>query len=214
MVICHLIQPCDTNAGLYHTPRMAEHFHMQSEGKAKKIITCFSGTAHITFNPPALNLVDTKLPESDHLPLVYSILIQQESNTRMPVSQINCANSEWQKYVTDSKGFIVYQDILKSDLRQNELFRFKEAMSSCENVNIVSKLYTDILITSADRVFPKTKIKISGKTKSRPPLWFDIECKELRNKLIQAQKHKLAGDTEIIPSLTKQYRALKTEENS
>ena len=153
--------------------------------------------------------VDTKLPESDHLPLVYSILIQQESNTRMPVSQINCANSEWQKYVTDSKGFIVYQDILKSDLRQNELFRFKEAMSSCENVNIVSKLCTDILITSADRVFPKTKIKISGKTKSRPPLWFDIECKELRNKLIQAQKHKLAGDTEIIPSLTKQYRALK-----
>ena len=31
----------------------------------------------------------------------------------------------------------------------------------------------------------------------------------MRNKLIQAQKHKLAGHTEIILSLTKQYRALK-----
>ena len=82
-------------------------------------------------------------------------------------------------------------------------------MSSCENVNSVSKLYIDILITSADRVFPKTKIKNSGKTKSRPLLWFDIECKELRNKLIQTQKHKLAGHAEIILSLTKQYRALK-----
>ena len=151
--------------------------------------------------------VGEKFPESEHLPLIFSVLMSFSTEN---VCRYSCIKPEFfQQYDWYKQSLPLLFDSCMAEASHLALLRFRESVMLVENVNSVSDAFLGFMTQVADNVFPQKQISFGDKIgiHNIAP-WFDTECKILRNIAIADGKRASRDPNKIIQSC-KTYRATK-----
>ena len=152
--------------------------------------------------------IGDKVPESDHLPIEFDLSINTQDKIKSKLNSRDCYNTEtWCRYKINDVGLDEFKQNILNEHTLKLMEKVNEAMIFNDNVNIVSSLYSKILLDAADKSFAKYKTGVLKKTGAQP-IWFDNECKIARKRAICAYKENDKYNAEAI-QCRNQYRALK-----
>ena len=152
--------------------------------------------------------IGTKYPESDHLPLVFSIRCDTvKSDHSDGVSDVK----DWSpycKYVWSHDDITVIRNNLMDDITQNFHSQYKKCMVDMLGTDDVAKGLNAYVSQAIDRVC--TKQKSGNKRKPNGAPWFDRECRRLRAEAVTAGE-RVTNESERQDMLNKcrSYRSCK-----
>lgn len=151
--------------------------------------------------------VGKKVPESDHLPLEFSL----KSGTKH-ISNIHDRKipfTKYTKYRWSASDMEAFSIILSDDTSDTYYEAFLEQVSALESTNNVALSFNSYLKQAADRAFRKTN---TGYKKRHGPQWFDKECFSARVAAVKAGERVLNVDGfQNMHSKTKEYRRIKQQ---
>ena len=158
--------------------------------------------------------IGNKMPESDHLPVLFNINIKQNVELAISVND-KCTDMfetvKNKQYRWSQDQLSMLQIIANDTLSRNAMSNFRDSIASLQNVDDVSDLFVKFITQAADRTFEVKSKSVSkgsdhSKLKQVAP-WFDSECREAR-KLVLSQG-KPESDPSVTLELCKNYRAMK-----
>jgi hypothetical protein len=141
--------------------------------------------------------VDTKTPESDHCPLVFSIKIQHSTGISAVQKGENAYKYKWNQQSAQQVGEALVGENSMCDLKV-----FYDNIANLQDVNCIASSWSNYFIGAVDQTC--IKAKCINRSADRAP-WVDDECTALRNKVL-VERH---IETKI--NLTKQYQKVKQQ---
>ena len=129
--------------------------------------------------------VHQRFPESDHLPVVFS-LRHRQNGTRNdgPVHQSNYWENTF-KHVWSVNDLPEINEMLNDNASDFYRKQFEDNMIMIASANNVAKAYNNLITQAFERVCDIRKIKLQ-KTKYKAPWWFDTTCRMARAEAIRA----------------------------
>ena len=151
--------------------------------------------------------VSNKFPESDHLPISFSL-----KNTLIMTKDTDSEVSGWEptkRYKWSPSQLDYLKTIMEDKLSMAYLSEVRKSLAGLQETNDVAQAVSALIIQAADRAFPFSR----GRTQFQiiSPLWYDAECRHLRGLAIRAGErltHAIDDNFEIIDEC-RQYRACK-----
>ena len=156
--------------------------------------------------------LSNKFPESDHLPINFTIATGQQPNTNSEDSNDILHLSCWHdiyKYTWCESDLANLKTLLESD-HECEFHHklFLDGISQLNEVDNVASLYSNYVLQACNRVFERKKLNCRNSVKR--PKWYDNNCKSLRVKALAAGERVLNDSDQVIcVEACKQYRNYK-----
>ena len=150
--------------------------------------------------------INRKFPESDHLPISFSI----ESNK--PVESIdNKDMSGWKphiKYIWSECDLDHLGTALQGEHSDKYRGRLKASLAELCDTNTVALVAEELISQAADRVFTVSRGK--RPRNSAGPHWYDTECRTMRSIAVKAgERVSTQEDMDNLADKCRQYRACK-----
>ena len=140
---------------------------------------------YVITTPQVLPLIKSKLPESDHLPMEFSLRYPTTSDIH---NQPRTVTSDWSpiyKYVWSRDTTGLLNGVLKDELSKFYQSKFIEAVTEQHSLQEIAQNFAECFSQACQRTFGMKRVNI----RRRPgPLWFDAECKQGRITAIQASE--------------------------
>ena len=133
------------------------------------------------FDMISLFKIGQKVPESDHLPLIFSVMCSIKG-TYQSGSYVSW-QSQW-KYQWTTSELPNIKLALCDDISTNHQLKIKEALADRKCTDIVAAAVNSFLEQACRRTFP---LHISQRLRNnRKPCWYDKECRNKRSQAIKA----------------------------
>ena len=154
-----------------------------------------------------------KLPESDHLPISFSIQCLSQTNERHTSAGIT--SNEWQpqtKFLWCESDLTNIKHAFTDSDGQSALKNFNDSLADLSETNQVALALNNYISQAIARVCrpcrPKTKKIKNG------PRWFDNRCRQLRSEAVRAGERVMCEtDRENLITKCKEYRSHKQRKN-
>lgn len=149
--------------------------------------------------------IDPLNSDSDHRPLIFSLVIEITAKVDKPLKTIKAnKNNRYYKYIFNHDQAPNLIESLESDICITLYDKFLENIISDNSVNAVVNDVYNLVETAISHSFPKKYQKSKGNTFPKNE-WFDLECKDLKRQVNNYSKN---HDLDIQENL-KEYCLLK-----
>ena len=149
--------------------------------------------------------VNEKYPESDHVPITFSL--KYKSLTDKQTEYSRCTWDPVYRYIWDEHSINSLKDVLVDNISIPFQNKFKESMSNSNQASDVTIKYSEYIQQALKRRLHVKQIK----SKPGRPTWYDKECRIKRNEVVKAGKANLADESHkyILNGKCKEYSSLK-----
>ena len=185
---CHgrqLIDLCKTTGMMIFNGRLGNDC---GTGKFTRIQGASAGVVDYAFGSTTLFDkiiefdVNDKFPESDHVPVSFSL-----SSNNMSEPEACEHKFRWTRltrYKWSDRDLPVVKATLNDKCSREFRSMFLFSMSERSSTNVVAQKFNDYMIQAIHRVCPVTSV--SNRGRSRAPYWYDHECRTKRSHAIAA----------------------------
>ena len=150
--------------------------------------------------------IHDKLPESDHLPLIFKI----KCNGTHP-GQYHLVDSDWKPqkgYCWSTPDLDNLKTILDDDISNSYVMNIYDALADLMGTNEIATTVNDLITQAADRAFRVTW-GVRG-SRCMAPRWYDAECRRLRSQAVKAGENLASEhDKANLTAIFRQYKSFK-----
>ena len=152
--------------------------------------------------------IHNKVPESDHLPISFSMAYKGESENKSRSEECTTWHSHY-KYMWDKSSLENLVPTLKDDISSKYYECYKASIVNLDNTNDVASKFSTYFNQACQRLFDVKSTKVNRHNHTRPR-WFDAECRAKRTEAIKAGERVITKDdeTNLLQSCG-EYRAIK-----
>ena len=152
--------------------------------------------------------IHNKVPESDHLPISFSMAYKGESENKSRSEECTTWHSHY-KYMWDKSSLENLVPTLKDDISSKYYECYKASIVNLDNTNDVASKFSTYFSQACQRLFDVKSTKVNRHNHTRPR-WFDAECRAKRTEAIKAGERVITKDDETnLLQSCREYRAIK-----
>ena len=138
--------------------------------------------------------IHNKVPESDHLPISFSMSYKGEAEKKTRSEEYTTWHSH-SKYTWDKSSLENLVPTLKDDISSKYHECYKASIVNLDNTNDVASIFSSYFNQACQRLFHVKSTKVN-RHNHRMPRWFDAECRAKRTEAIKAGERVFTKDDE------------------